>query len=356
MTTVAIDGVAALAGRWSRRAVGAASAPERENRMRAIVRHAALTADQEQRVRIAASALAANSIVAVASPWDGTRCDLVLVHGDDAYGQRVIEIARRRGVAVLALSAVRNGEDRGVHWLREDTSAALLARQMVTLLQDEAAPPSPPVTAAEASAPGSTAPLASDCALLRLADDPAHASQDVEARVGGRTAFLLRSTGRVLTATLSDQFGTRDRLCEAGWQFRPARKVDVDASRFEFAGSLEAYLLQGALHNARLLPAFPEQPCSLQDWPDLGTTPEAVNALRVVQALQMRALTPSMVAQECALEPAYVSACLWALAASGLLQRSAQAIPPAAAQATPAGRPRGILARLAAHFGLGRTG
>lgn len=326
--------------------------------MRAIVRHAALTPELEQRVRIAASALAASNIVATASPWDGTRCHLVLVHGDDAYGQRVLDIARRRGVEVVALSATRSGQEPGVCWIREDASAAVLARQMLTLLQGPEAnggPQTPPAGVAERPMSEAAVGQVNDCALSRLADDPVLAGQDLEARVGGRSVLLLKSTGRVLTGTLSDQFGTRDRLCEGGWHFRPVRRSDVVSSRFEFAGSLEAYLLQGALHGARQLPTFPEQLATLQDWPDLGTTPDAINALRVAQALQSHAMTPAMVANECGLEPSYVSACLWAFAASGLLQRRALSAQPATNPTSAPGKSRGIFARLAAHFGLARS-
>lgn len=338
--------------------------------MRAIVRHAGLNQDQEQRVRAAAAALAAHNIDARTSPWDGTRCDLVLVHGDDVYGQHVMGIARRRGVDVLALSVSRTEQEPGVQWIREDISAEAIAQRLLALmLGRSAAETTPNASALVAGAPLVTAPAvekpavpeapvaqAADAALLRLADDPALAGRDIEARVAGRTVFLLPSTGRVLTATLSDQFATRDRLCEGGWQFRLVRKGQIDASRFEFSGSLEAYLLQGALHHARQLPPFPTQPCSLSDWPDLGSTPEAINALRVVQSLQSRVRTPGMIANECGLDAAYVSACLWAFAAAGLLQRRAQMPDAAAAPASPPEKPvRGVFARLAAHFGLGRA-
>lgn len=328
--------------------------------MRATVRHAGLNNDQEQRVRIAAGALAANRIVASASPWDGTRCDLVLVHADDGYGQHVMQIARRRGVEVIALSAMRTGREPGISWVREDSSAAALARHMAPLLLGEGAPESPSEASGEMlAARASEAPPgnASEAALVRLSEDLSLAGKDVEARIAGRTVFLLRSSGRVLSATLSDQFATRDRLGEAGWQFRPARKGAVDSTRFEYSGSLEAFLLTGALQNARQLPRFPAQPCSLQDWPDLGTTPDAIDALRVVQALQSRALTPATIASECRLDLAYVSACLWAFAAAGLLQRSPHGAAAAVPVASPMAKPvLGVFARLAAHFGLGRAG
>ena len=362
MTTAIFANDAGLTPRpdaWTRRLLGPMSIAT-EKRMRAAVRHAGLKQDQEQRVRIAAGALAANSIVASASPWDGTRCDLVLLHADDGYGQHVMQIARRRGVEVIALSATRTGREPGVNWIREDSSAAVLARQMAALLLGDRAPESPSEAAGEAAAASASevpASNASEVALVRLSEDPSLAGKDVEARIAGRTVFLLPSSGRVLSATLSDQFATRDRLGEAGWQFRPARKGDIESNRFEFSGSLEAFLLQGALQQARQLPRFPAQPCSLQDWPDLGTTPDAVDALRVVQALQSRALTPATIASECRLDPAYVSACLWAFAAAGLLHRSPHGAAAAMPVTTPMAKPvLGVFARLAAHFGLGRAG
>ena len=343
--------------------------------MRALLRYAGLKADQEQRVRLAAGALAANNIRALASPWDGTRCDLVLVNADDSYGQHVMAIARRREVPVLAFSRVRTGTDAGVSWVREDSSAAALAWLALSLLTGTIAeahggrlgsalheihPASPAQPEPETQAPAPSAASNVDLAILRMVSDPLLSGKDVEAHVGGRTAFLLPSTGRVLTATLSDQVGTRERLCDDGWTFRPISRAQAEKARFEVSVSLDAWLLQGALRHEKKLPEFPDRPCRLQDWPDLGSSPEAVHALRIVQALHGGPVRPSVLAQTCNLDPVHVSACLWAFAAAGLMDASSvtdagSAPPRTVSQSAQTKANPGLFARIAAHFGLGRT-
>ena len=78
------------------------------------------------------------------------------MHADDGYGQHVMQIARRRGVEVIALSATRTGREPGISWVREDSSAAVLARQMAPLLLGERAPESPSDAASETLAAGAS--------------------------------------------------------------------------------------------------------------------------------------------------------------------------------------------------------
>lgn len=303
--------------------------------MRALIRHAGLRPEQEQRLRLAAGALAAHGINASVEAWDGTRCDLAVIAGDDGYGRRVQDIAARRGLGVLILG----NHAEGTVAAREDASAIALSRRLLSSLQ-----------AAEAGA--APAPAAQG-GIVSLALDPRLVDKDLEAQVGGRSIQLLRSRGRVLSTTLSDQVAARDRLCESGWSFRALTAASAGERPREFSGSLDAFLLQGALRQASLLPPFPAPACSLQDWPDLGASPDAIAALRLAQTLNAGPASPADLASAHGLEASYVGACLWAFAASGLLRRHGEPSPaptPAPKAAT------GILARLAAHFGLTRSG
>ncbi|TDR46812.1 hypothetical protein DFR29_103348 [Tahibacter aquaticus] len=73
--------------------------------MRIDLRTAALTDSEDQRVRIAASLLGAVRIEAKPSPWDGTRCDVVIVNADDAYGRQVLALAQKRGIGLVAYAS-----------------------------------------------------------------------------------------------------------------------------------------------------------------------------------------------------------------------------------------------------------
>ncbi len=329
------------------------------NDMRVLVRYAGLRPEQEQRARIAAGALAANSISAEAGPWDGTRCAMVLVNRDDGYGHHVQKIATRRGVPILALSREALHEP-GVAWVSDESSAGALARAMLELLAvpaetETAATPAPGTRAPDASRPTepAAARLPIDSALARLLHDPALRDKDLEAHIGGRTLLLRRSAGRVLTTSLSDQITARNRIGESGWAFRVLASASSVPPGFETSASLDAFLLLGALHSAAHLPPFPYASSSLRDWPDLGTIPESVSALRVAQALQAGCHDTASIAAFTALPAPQVSACLWAFGAAGLLEPqaglSARSVPAVARPAS------GLFARLAAHFGLSRA-
>lgn len=319
--------------------------------MRALIRHAGLRPDQEQRLRLAATALAAHGIQASVASWDGTRCQVAVVNADDAYGRKVLDVALRRGALALALS--QSAVQAGAHAAaRDDSSAASLARLLQGILQADgtAGPADPPAIAARRLAANQA--IASDGGLVHLAREDRLAGLDLEAHLGGRVVHLARSSGRVLSPTLSDLMAARDRLWEPGWTFVPLAQASTAQARFEMSTGLDAFLLQGALKRAAQLPAFPDAPCRLDDWPDLGASPDAVDALRVVRAIFGKPATPSGIARALGLEADYVSACLWAFAAAGLLRNHEG---PAAA-VKPDAPVRGMWARLATHFGLRRPG
>lgn len=311
------------------------------------LRYAALDETVEQRVRLAAETLAAYRIEARASDWDGTQCGVLVAGSDDAYGRRVIDIARRRGISVLAIGAAVDDADKTLA-VSEATIVAI-ARGLRALLEARSSSDAP--RRGDAVAPPRKDAEPAACALTRLAIYPTLAGVDLEASIHGTTVWLLPSAGRVLSATVADQLRARDRLGSDDWNFTPLR----ERTRLigEISHSLDSFYLQGAWAARARLPAFTATGVRLRDWPDLGGASDIVDALRVVKALQRGNGNLGRIVAATDVAEADVSACLWAFRASGILQFDHGLQAPATRDARPRAQP-GLLARLAAHFGLSR--
>ncbi|WP_395679198.1 hypothetical protein [Dokdonella sp.] len=314
------------------------------------LRYAGLNPAMEQRLRLATTALAAHRMQARASEWDGTRCDMVAADPTDAYGRRVLEIARRRGTPALEIGPSTALYEPGA-------TVARLTRALHELLLRASGNARAPLLQAPA-APHMQ--LASMPALVRLALDPALAGIDVEARSQEARSqnvvvWLLPSTGRVLSATVSDQLRARERLAVKEWSFTPITERQRAAPLGEVSASLDAFLLQGAWHARSELPPFSGGEVGLSDWPDLGSAASLVEALKVVQALQRSRGNAAGIARRCGLAQRDVDACLWAFKAAALLDDANESAPAAVPAAVLVAANRGgLLSRLAAHFGLSR--
>lgn len=314
------------------------------------LRYAGLNPAMEQRLRLATTALAAHRMQARASEWDGTRCDMVAADPTDAYGRRVLEIARRRGTPALEIGPTTALYEPGA-------TVARLTRALHELLLRASAPRAPSV---HVPAPMPPVQHASMPALARLALDPALAGIDVEARSQEARSqnvvvWLLPSTGRVLSATVSDQLRARERLAVKEWNFTPITERQRAAPLGEVSASLDAFLLQGAWHARAELPPFSGNEVGLSDWPDLGSAASLVEALKVVQVLQRSRSTAAGIARRCGLAQRDVDACLWAFKAAGLLDDEKAPVPATVPAAVMVAANRGgLLSRLAAHFGLSR--
>jgi hypothetical protein len=340
------------------------------------LRYAGLDAAMEQRLRLAANALAAHKLEARATQWDGTRCDVVAADPGDAYGRRVLDIARKRGTPALEVGTSVDGEPganvarltRALHTLLTGGSPPAVAAAPVSTASAAASAVAPPRSASPARPPavnGSVRPAAGPVprptlpanadALSRLALDPSLEGYDLEARVQSMTIWIMRSSGRVLSATVSDQLRARERLGTSNWTFTPLPDRPRQPPPGEVTTSLDAFLLQGAWQARANLPAYPEHPVSLRDWPDLGAAAKIVEALAVLQVLQRSRATPSEISRRCSLASADVSACLWAFKAAELLVEQAPATAPPPEQAPAPPRPQGLFSRLANHFGLFRS-
>jgi hypothetical protein len=323
--------------------------------MRQDIRYVALGAEPERRVRLAARTLAVHGVEASVQPWEGPRCDVVVANADDGYGQQVIEIATRRGVPVISLGQADEGAPTAARLPADATISALanLLRSLLTGSRESAATRNArSSTGTEPRAAINTAVDAVGLVQLALLSDLR--KRDIEARIGSRVVYFMRSRGRVLTNSLSDMLESRNQLCEPGWQFRDISAMPQLSAGAEVVGSLDAFLLHAATRSGARLPDFPEVRCALEYWPDLGAAPDVIEALRLAGPLLRRPLTPSELIRVSRVEPAHVHACLWAFEASGLLRRDAGVDVGIAAPSTPSAR-GGIWSRLASHFGLSRA-
>ena len=331
--------------------------------MRVEVRYAALDADMERRVRFAVNGLAAQRVRAVAEPWDGTRCNLLVADVDDSYGMSAVDLARRRDTPIIGITSNPDRSDNWALWLGRDATVVKLTRALVAALNlptpaaegnGGAASPRPPGTTTQTLR---LEDVELRSALARLAFGKGIAGENVLARHSGRNYRILPRNGRLLTTSASELLAVRDRLCDDGWDLRPGDAPPEVTAAFEHAISLDAVCLDAAMRARARLPDFPQGTCWLCDWPDLGQVPELTGALRVARHLLRGKSGLDDAVAPTGLPRDEVNACLWAFAASGLLQHagSAQAMQPLATQATAPERSAGftrLFKKLAGHFGL----
>ncbi len=337
--------------------------------MRFDVTIAGLNEQLGQRVKLAAQLLAAHQWKVTVRDWDGTRCHALVALVPDAYGRQAIESARRRGYGVVVMHAGARPPAENLVAVPADSQAAAIASALKQVLErarsarattageevDAAhAVPADVATAALANVAPSSA--ASRGLLLRLATDASLRGRDVQARLGTRRIAVLASSSRVIANTLSDILATREQLHDAAWDIAPLLGSASPDLPGEVSISLDAYLALGAIKLQHEWPDFPDRVCALRDWPDLGSAPEALGALRVANALMRVSATPRDIARKCQLPLREVSATLWAFQAAGLMLDAAvesRAITPASVPA-PSEPKQGLLQRLAARFGLSR--
>lgn len=318
--------------------------------MRIDLRTAALTDSEDQRVRIAANLLGAVRIEAKLSPWDGTRCDVVIVNADDAYGRRVMELAQKRGISLLAYAsqAIHFEEASQCH-VAEGTAASLVSalRHVIDAARKHDCAANPISTAAS-SDPGRRSTVS---ALMELTHD-AWRGRDIDADIAGRRISIRASCGRVMAGTLSDMLAARDALgkhAEAyGFTVVPERHPSIG----EISWSLDAFLVDGALRCRQSLPTFAGSAYALRDWPDLGSACETQAPLRIASWLQQRSGSVLERAKKAGIGADEVNACLWAFHASNLLVIGEPRATPTspAAQTVRVATP--LLSKLAARFGL----
>ena len=299
---------------------------------------AALSDQMEQRIRIAAQLPAAYRIRAAIRAWDGTRCNLLVTDHGDAYGRQVADLARSRGTPVLAF-----GVDpivAGISAIGESSLTPALAQAMRELLQPAAAQ-------IEDTVIGGPQP-----ALCRLTE-PEFSGRAIDATCNGRTIHIRPEEGRVYAPTYSDLLSARDSFLTEGWTLNVTTS-GRDAHGDGASRSLEAFLLQCAFSGRDHLPVFPMNRYRLKDWPDLGSAPELVEALKVARSLLRAPADPEDLRRRCGIDARDVNASLWAYRAANLLEVTDQNTK-APESTPPVGAFSGILARIAQRFGLVRA-
>ena len=317
---------------------------------RADIATAALNDQVEQRIRIAASLLLATRvdtnvrpINAKVRPWDGTRCDLLIADLSDAYGCQAFARAEKRGTAVLAIGDKPPGIGVQCEAVPASSPAPVLAKHMRDLL-----------THGEHSDAGDHAVDGALPALCRLAE-PEYRGRPVDAAYDGRAVHIRPETGRIYATTLSDLVSARDSFSSAAWKLQVCTSSDRTEPTDGASRSLEAFLLQATHHCRGQLPSFPKGRYQLKEWPDVGTAPEFIGALKVARSLLRAPATARELQQICMLGEEEVNASLWAYQASNLLLAANGADDEARLPSPPTARFSGILSRIASRFGLVRN-
>lgn len=337
--------------------------------IRADIAIAALDDDTAQRLRIAATLLAAYRIRAVVRDWDGTRCNVLVADHADTYGRQAYEIARRRETPVLLFNPTDQTRIPGVTCADPASVASTLAVALRDLLgapqaetpatAAQAAPAASPATASATAAPAapSERTQAATSALCRLTS-PEFEGRPVDATLRGRTLHIRPAQGRIYAPSLSDLLSARDSLGQTDWTLQTVAANDRSVELGDgVSRSLEAFLLQAAFQSKTRLPEFPPGRYRLRDWPDIGSAPELIGALKIANALLRGAGSAEQLAAQCDLPLGDVNAALWAYRAAGLLETEGSKGVFTAVHERPqdAGRLGGLLARIASHFGLSRA-
>lgn len=237
------------------------------------IRTAALNDDVERRVGLAVSQFMANDLRARVSPWDGTRCNLLVAAAADAYGYQALALALRRGTPVIALGEPAGDLD--VEPLSADSTVASLGNAMRARLQG-AAQGSAPAHSSPAPLPDEAQPIVS-----RLAVPPLR-GKAVDLRSNSRLLMLRPKVGRIYAASHAELLASVEQLQEPEWKVsvvnRPSETWHM------VSASIESFLLQAAHHNRAYLPDFPAGRYTLEAWPDLGSLTGLVSALHIARA------------------------------------------------------------------------
>lgn len=309
--------------------------------IRADIAIAALSEQVEQRVRIAALLLAAYRIRAKVRIWDGTRCTLLITDLSDTYGRQAFELAKKRGAPALVFNATTEDQGPRIALVADGSPAPVMAHAIRELLGADTAETSENVI-------GGPQP-----ALCRLADSE-FCGRPVDATFNSRTVRIRPEEGRVYSPSFSDLLSARDTFSSADWTLSVVATDDAGHHNDSANRSLEAFLLQSAFHGREQLPEFPEGRYRLKDWPDVGSAPELVGALKIANALLRRPMSANDLRMSCGVTAHDVNASLWAYRAANLLAATGDSVVEAAPAPPPTGTFSGILARIATRFGLGK--
>lgn len=323
-------------------------------RTRVILGFAGLDEDEAQHLKTAGKLLGVFKVEARVQPWQAMLCDVLVARVDADAGRAAMAQAGERSLPVLALvgeyPAAAQGEgavpDPQALLSRAPMHRYLAALRAVIDRVDGAGK-------RDAAGPANAQPLP-EIGLCQLAVDPQLRGRDLFAVSHGRRLHLCPRQGKVHAASHSDLLTARGYLPSPGWRFAPLRR-STQSGR-SIAVSLDGFLLQGAMAARQVLPPYPDTPCYLVDWPDLGSATEVPAAMDVAAVLIRGRIRPSRLAEVTQQAQDVVNACLWALRAADLLRHDDEAaLPPAAGQPELAARSfTGVMARIARRFGVSR--
>jgi hypothetical protein len=313
------------------------------------IRYAGLEADVERRVQFAVNGLAAHKIDARARPWDGTRCDMLVTDADDTYGRVAIDRARRRDTTILAFTNHLPRTETWALWLRRDSTVSNLTRAIADATV-------PLATAAAAPAAILATPTAKDVrtrsGLVHLATKQGMSAANAVLTLRDKKLLAHCDSGRLYATSHADILMASELLAGYEWTFESTSGNSV-SSDMRHSTSLDSIYVQTALRRRDNLPAFPLKDIWLCDWPDLGQIPECVNALHIVNVMLRGKTDAEKISLVTGAPMDQVNACLWAFAASGLLQHASviSRLDPLQ-QVSVKSRFTSIVGRLARHFGL----
>lgn len=325
-------------------------------RTRVILGFAGLDEDDAQYLKSAGKLLGVFKVEARIQPWQAMLCDVLVARVDAEAGRAAMAQARERSLPVLALVGEQpaDAQDEGA----AAGSQALLSRApmhrylaALRAVIDRVDGAGKRGAAAPANAQPQPLP---EIGLCQLAVDPSLRGRDLFAVSHGRRLHLCPGQGKVHAASHSDLLTARSYLPSPGWRFAPLRRSTQ--SGCSIAVSLDGFMLQGAMAARQVLPPYPDTPCYLVDWPDLGSATQVPAAIDVAAVLIRGRIRPSRLAQVTHQAQDVVNACLWALRAADLLRHDDEAaLPPAAGQPELAARSfTGVMARIARRFGVSR--
>lgn len=274
------------------------------------IRTAALNAEIENRVQQAASRLLVRRTRVRVSPWNGTRCHLLVAAADEKYGHMALLLALRRGTPVIALG--QPIEPLAIAPLPANITVEALTRALQERLEDII-----PKSRKADAATMDRRPL-----VCRLST-PALRGKAVNIANSERKLMLLRpQAGRAYAKSATD-FSTGVK----GFQDLAWGRVEVDNTPIDahmVSRSIESFLLLSTNHGKLALPDYPDGYYQLKAWPDLGSLPNMVSALHIAKRLVNGPASPAQLTDdEFNVTREDVNACLWAWAAADLLQASA---------------------------------
>lgn len=305
------------------------------------IRVAGTGEDLQKRLRLASGLLLAHKIRSTVRDWDGTRCDCVVVTGDDLFGQRVRAYAALKQIPVLTITRANDTFDPATNTIGDGAPLNLYVRAFLAILQ------------AGDALSRARAPVASGedrIGLLALSRALADREGDLLAMVDGIEVHILQSSGHVAARSQQDLEQAKDQLGSPGWQFRDSNGKPCDSCYFE---SLDIFMIRAGIRYGGMLPAFPVADYRLGCWPDLGTAPDLVDPLRIASLVAKGHRSLDELAGLTGIDQSQVSGILWGFRAASLLV-------PEGRRDTLASRPESkarmpyanVFQKLASRFGL----